>query len=204
MNKTKWSIKQLALLLSIVLIATVTAGGSLAYIFTQTQGLTNTFKPAEVTCQVNETFQDDVKSDVTIKNTGTAPAYIRAAIVVTWRDEQGNIGPETPVLGTDYVLKTPMDEDTSNDGWFKIDDYYYHKAPVAAEGEDEDDTKDVTKVLINRCKLKEGVTAPEGYGLSVEIVADAIQAEGVDADGKHPVELAWKVVTVDNNNLVAK
>ena len=207
MNKTKWSIKQLALLLSIVLIATVTAGGSLAYIFTQTQGLTNTFKPAEVTCQVNEEPFDGVtKTNVTIENTGTTSAYIRATVIVTWKDKDGNIGPETPVLGTDYVIETPMDdEDISNDGWFKIDDYYYHKAPVAAEGEDEDDTKDVTKVLINRCKLKEGVTAPEGYGLSVEIVADAIQAEGVDADGKHPVELAWKVVTVDdNNNLVAK
>lgn len=192
--KKKLNNKQLSLLISLLLILTVTVGGTLAYIVTQTNAVTNTFTPAKVTCQINETFANDVKSNVTIENTGTTSAYIRAAIVVTWKDEDGNIGPETPVLGEDYVF-----EMGSSDNWLKIEDYYYHKAPVAAEGEDD------TKVLINSCKLKDGVTSPEGYGLSVEIVADAIQAEGVDSNGNHPVELAWKVVTVGaSNNLVAK
>lgn len=189
--KKKLNKKQLSLLISLLLLLTVSVGGTLAYIVTQTTPVANTFIPAKVTCQVNETFQDDVKSNVTIKNTGTAPAYIRAAIVVTWRDEQGNIGPKTPALNTDYVLTI------SNDGWFKVGDYYYFEEAVAVNG--------ATDVLITNCQLAEGVTPPEGYGLSVEIVADAIQAEGVDDDGKHPVELAWKVVTVyANNNLVAK
>ena len=44
---------------------------------------------------------------------------------------------------------------------------------------------------------------PEGYSLSVEILAQTIQADGVDAKGNKPIELAWGVDIVDGNVVAA-
>ena len=60
-----------------------------------------------------------------------------------------------------------------------------------------------TSVLFTDCKLAGGKAAPEGYGLSVEIIADAVQADGGSKFGdvwKPAVEQAWgDVVSVNND-----
>ena len=48
----------------------------------------------------------------------------------------------------------------------------------------------MTDVLFTDCKLKDGVKAPDGYSLSVDIHAQAIQAEPTTA-----VTSAWNNVT---------
>ena len=61
-----------------VVILTAAVGGTMAWLSTKTQELTNTFEPAKVTCAVEEDFTDKTtKKDVRIKNTGTTDAYIR-------------------------------------------------------------------------------------------------------------------------------
>lgn len=193
MNKTRWSIKQLALLLSIVLIATVTAGGSLAYIFTQTQGLTNTFEPTKVTCQINDEMSNDktVKTNATVENTGNVDAYIRAALVFTWRSPDGNIAPVS-------VDASACDLSIGND-WFEKDGYYYYKTVVPAT--DPENTS--TTALIVSCSVKDSVEIPEGYGLCVEIIADAIQADGVNAADEKVVTTVWPVSVDEDGNLKA-
>ena len=48
------------------------------------------------------------------------------------------------------------------------DGYWYYKLPVNVGKE--------TEELIESCSLKDGITAPDGYYLSVEIVASSIQS----------------------------
>lgn len=179
MKTKRWTIKQLSLLIAILLLATMTAGGSLAYIFTHTPGLTNTFEPTEVTCAVIEPGWTDgnmTKSGVTVKNTGDTTAYIRAAVVVTWQNELGYVLSTTPQAGEtkDYTISF-----NATDWKLGSDGYYYHKTPVVEGGE--------TKVLVNNCTVT-GVAPETGYTLHVEIIADAVQAEPVDA-----VKEAWGV-----------
>ena len=169
MKTKRWTIKQLCLLLSIVLIATVTAGGSLAYIFTKTDDVTNTFTPTEVTCFINETMENNVKKNVSVTNTGDTDAYIRVAIVATWQNGNGQVAAQAAIENNDYEID--LNTGDVDDKWKKSGDYWYYTVPVASGG--------VTDVLINSCRPV--VAGPDGYTLHVEIIADAIQASPVDA-----------------------
>ena len=77
MNKTK-TILALAL---VALLLTCAVGGTVAYLVTKTDAVTNTFTPGRVTVRVEDTVSGNVKKDVKITNTGNTSAYIRVAIV---------------------------------------------------------------------------------------------------------------------------
>lgn len=168
--------RSLVLVVSVLALVLAVAGGTLAWLSANTTPVTNTFTPAHVTCEVDETFQNNVKSNVKIKNTSNIDAYIRAYVVVTWKNAQGNVYGKLPVKNTDYTMTGP------ETGWEEKDGYYYYTSPVAANG-------GLTGVLISECKLNEGVMPPaDGYSLSVEIIAEAIQSQPETAVGE-----AWGV-----------
>ena len=177
--------KQPVALVALLLLLCCTVAGTLAYLVTSTNSVTNTFTPASVSTEVNEDFDGITKSNVTIKNTGNIDAYIRATVVVNWASDKevGVVSGTAPKEGTDYTIDWTMVN------WVKVGDYYYYTQKVAAKGE--------TKQLFTDCKLKEGVTPPSGYHLQVTILADGIQAEPV-----HVVADVWKDVRVDGGKLV--
>jgi len=186
--------KRLAtLLVSLLLVLGVAVGGTVAFLSTRTDSKVNTFTPSEVTCAVTETFENNVKSQVAVKNTGDTTAFIRAAINVTWmKDAEAgtkyNAGDQTvsakvPVKDTDYSITF-----AKNTNWIQgADGYYYYKLPVAPQGS--------TEVLIEECKLLENASVPDGYHLSVEIVASAIQSAPDSV-----VQNMWHV-TVENGKI---
>ena len=78
----------------IVLLLTASVGGTAAFLTDGTDEVANVFTPADVTSEVVEPYWQDgniVKSNVTIRNTGNIDVYMRAAIVVTWQDANGNV-----------------------------------------------------------------------------------------------------------------
>ena len=158
--------KSLLLVAGIVLMLTIAIGGTIAYLVTNTDSITNTFEPGGVPISVDESFTGGVKSDVKITNDGNVPAYIRAKIIVTWKDAQGNVSAVKPVLGTDYS----MNINTAD--WTEAGGFYYYKESVEATGK--------TTNLINSCTKLEGANPPDDYDLSVEIIAESIQADGMD------------------------
>ncbi len=161
--------KRLAtLLVSLLLVLGVAVGGTVAFLSTRTDSKVNTFTPSEVTCAVMETFENNVKSQVAVKNTGDTTAFIRAAINVTWMSNQDaanqTVSAKVPVKDTDYSITF-----AKNTNWIQgADGYYYYQLPV--------DPQVSTEVLIEECKLQENASVPDGYHLSVEIVASAIQS----------------------------
>lgn len=135
-----------------------------AYLQDSTPAVTNTFTPGKVATVIVETFEDNEKTDVKVKNTENVPAYIRVALVINWVDAEGNYAAEAPVLGEDYEL---VINDTD---WFEKGGYYYHTEPV--------EPYDETLPLINSAKpLKK----KEGYSLSIEILGSGIQSTPKDA-----------------------
>lgn len=171
--------RTLLTLVSLLAILCVTVGGTLAYLVTTSGPITNTFQPTTVTTQVVEKFDGKVKSDVVIKNTGTTDAYIRAAVVATWQDKDGNVYGKAPVPNVDFKYATTL----KNGEWqLGSDGFYYYAKPVAPGAS--------TTQLIREAGPDETRT-PEGYYLSIEIIGSGIQAKGKDANGKTPVELAW-------------
>ena len=154
-------------------VVVVLAVPTLAFLLSRTDPVVNSFQPSKVTCEINETFENGVKTDVSVKNTGNTTAYIRASIVVSWVDESGNISAVPPSEGTDYSMILDLDN-----GWVQGGDgyYYYTKAVEPSNN---------TGVLIKECKqLKD----KSGYKLSVNCIASAIQSLPASAVGE-----AWKV-----------
>lgn len=166
--------KPLAALVALVLIIGAVVGGTLAYLAARTDAIVNTFNPAKVDITVKEDFKGSTKKDVKITNTGDTEVYIRATYVVTWKDAAENVYPEQPQPGVDYNISLNPEQ-----GWFNYKGYYYYTAPVAPRAS--------TGVLIDLCTPVEG-RAPEGYTLSVNVLASAIQSVPAEAAGQ-----AWGV-----------
>ena len=192
-KKNRWN-KPALIVVSLLLIATMTLGGTLAYIFTATKDVQNTFTPSKVTTFVEEETNDGVKTNVKIKNTGDTDAYIRAAVVVTWQDKDGNVYGTRPIEGTDYTISW------TKAGWILGEDgFYYYTESVACVDDPttENVYENMTGVLFTDCTLKAGVTPPAGYNLAVEIIGSGIQSKGMgtneDGDPTKPVVLAWGV-----------
>ena len=182
--------KRLAtLLVSLLLVLGVAVGGTVAFLSTRTDSKENTFTPSEVTCAVTETFNNNVKSQVAVQNTGDTTAFIRAAINVTWMSNQDaanqTVSAKVPVKDTDYSITF-----AKNTNWIRgADGYYYYQLPV--------DPQYSTGVLIEECKLQNNASVPDGYHLSVEIVASAIQSAPDSV-----VQSMWHV-TVENGKITS-
>lgn len=167
-NKSGFRWKRSGILLAAVIVLLAGAvGGTWAFLVAQSEPVQNNFTYAHVSCTINEEFDGTTKSNVKIQNTGDIPAYIRARIVVTWKDANGNVSSTVPVKNTDYTIAFNENEKD----WTQQGDYWYCKTAVDA-GEE-------TPVLITKCEKKGN--APKDYDLSVEILADAIQSEPASA-----------------------
>lgn len=103
-RRVKRKRKVTALLVSVALIVCVAVGGTLAFLADSDGPVVNTFTPSKVTTTVDEKFDNDVKENVKIKNTGDTTAWIRAAVVITWQDKNGNVYAQAPVENTDYTI----------------------------------------------------------------------------------------------------
>ena len=172
--------KRVALVLlslcAVLCLALGTAQGVWAYLISQTREIPNTFVPATVTCMVEEQFQNGVKEQVKVRNTGNIAAYIRATVVATYVAPDGKVLATAPQEGVDYTVQI-------NDADWKrgSDGFWYYPASVAPNG--------LTADLIHTA---EAVTAPDGYRLNLQILATAIQAEPPAA-----AEQAWGVTVTD-------
>ena len=180
----------IALLVGVILLAGT--AGTLAWL-SVTGVLVNQFGIGSVTPSVQETLNGKVKSDVKAKNTGTAHAYIRAAVDIYWQDQDGarlwDEPKEEPKGEADYEIAWSVaDASGANSAynWVKASDgFYYWTSPVAPGAE--------TGVLINRVtELK----ATEGRNLVVDISTQAVQATPDEA-----VHDAWGC-SVENDVLV--
>lgn len=162
----------IALLVNVCLFV---SGLTMAFLYTNTEPVKNTFKAANVSSEVLEgadghTFDGETKKDVRIRNTGNTDAYIRAMVVITWMSEDGTkVNAVKPIDDVDYQI-IYADETNIGTKWVKSSDgFWYYTKPVPV-GESTED-------LIESCLCI--VTPPEEYYLSVEIIASAIQSTPV-------------------------
>ena len=166
--------KSMALLAALLVLLTIGVGSTLAYLVTQTNPVKNVFTPGTFGGTIEETFDGETKKDVSIQidANSNVNAYVRAAIVVTWKDGEDGVYGKQPLEGTDYTMILNRSD------WFDGDDgYYYCKTPVVA-GEN-------SPVLIETCTQTEACEE-EQYRLDVEILAEAVQSTPKEA-----VEDAW-------------
>ena len=156
--------KASALTIAIILILVMAIGGTVAFLVTHTDQIVNTFQPTDVTCEINEKFNDDntVKTSAVVENTGKIPAYIRVAVVANTVDADGSITDTADVR-----------DKLASSGWTEINGYYYYNG-VVQPNETTGQLLDADGIDLN--------------GIQVTILASAIQAEPTNA-----VAEAWDV-----------
>ncbi len=168
--------RSIAALIAIVLIFCASVGGTIAYLVTNTQEVTNTFTPSDVSISIVEKFENNVKSSITVLNenkTENVPCYIRVKLVSNMQDKNGNVTgskaiPDFTLNDTDWLA--------AGDGYY----YYKHVVNVGAS------TSDL---------LAAGSQMQLAAGQAVEVLAEGIQSVPASA-----VNEAWPAVKVGANN----
>ena len=168
--------RNLIIILSILLLITVST--TIAFL-SKKATIDNSFILGTVSTQVDETFENNVKEDVSIKNTGNVDSYIRAFILISYKDEDGVILTDTPILNTDYSMTI---SNSTNWIYSNTDGFYYYKLPVEPNNN--------TDILIDECRE---LQSHNGKILNVDIITESIQATPADA-----VEEAWGVSITNN------
>ena len=165
--------RSLVLVVSVLVLLLAVAGGTLAWLTAQADGVVNTFTPAQVSCKVTENFVGTTKSNVNVKNTSNIPAYIRVKLV-TYRvnDKGDHIGGMADIpnfqRGTNWVKHS--------------DGYYYYTRPVKPN-------EQPATALIDRIELTGSYDDADGGKQVIEVMAEAIQSRPTEAVGK-----SWGVI----------
>lgn len=171
--------KSTALILALILLLGMTIGGTVAYLIREANSVENGFIPANVTIDIQETFNNNIKEAVVIENTSASniPVYIRVALVGNWADVENKIcinHTGDPLAG----LALGNDWKKGNDGF-----YYYTKSVAVGEK-----TSDLLGSNINLSSAKDGCS------YQLEVIASAIQAQGDnDTEPETAVFDAWGI-----------
>jgi hypothetical protein len=166
-----------AVLTMVSLLSVMSVGPIYAYLKMTGAGVTNTFNAAQpATPYITESFDGTTKSNVCVNvgDTGGYSVYVRATIVAVWKNADEDVLAAAPA----YTLSI-------GDDWRLIGDYYYYNTPV--------ESGHPTTTLIESCSPT-GPAPEEGYFLSVEVLAQTIQAVGTtDSGDVAAVTDAWGV-----------
>lgn len=163
-------------LLSVLLVAVILVGGTMAYLFATDSPLINTFKLAHVDTEIKEDPQEgtEANKEPYVTNTGSSPVYVRAkAVVVT---QEGS-----PVAVSNEQVK--FDYDT--EGWTEKPDengYYYYKQILQPRNSESDEFPRTSALFTG---LKVDSTVSEDALFSVVVYHESVLApsgEGVKWD----------------------
>ena len=171
----RWNRSFVVLAALLVLVLGI-VGTTLAWLTYKTKDLTNTFEYAKVSCNVEETFENNVKSEVKVKNTGNTDAYIRATYVVTIRDKEGNILYDAYETEKFKNYMADLERRINDDGSWQegTDGYWYYRLPVPPNGE----TYKLFREKIYSAHIEINGTGADTY---IEILASAVQAMPTNA-----------------------
>lgn len=146
------------------LLLGVSVSGTLAYLVTMSEPMTNSFSPARVECSVEKNLNEN---SIVVRNTGEAVIYIRVALVSATTDEDGNLSMD---------MNGNLNGINLGEGWKYMNGYYYYRYSVEPSAS--------TRNLL-------GQTITLGENQSITVLAQCIQAEpssamkdawGIDAD----------------------
>lgn len=165
------------ILVVLVLLVTLTATGVFASLIDSTSRITYTLKPAAVKLAIGK--------DYTVSNRGDIPVLVRAKLIVNWVDKDGN-----PVMnpnGGAFTVK-------GNENWTHLveksgnrkdvtDGYWYYNG-ILEKGA-------VAAALLDEVAVEEKPS--NASRLEVKLLAEAIQAEGENAEGVPAAIDAWNV-----------
>ena len=126
MRRRSAKYRRAVIFLLAVLCVSLVVGSVYAYLKWSAGTVNNTFSietPIDPTVSETFTSGNTVKKNVAVNvgNPGYS-VYVRAAVVITWKNSTGEVLGTKPVQDTDYTLTLGSDK------WFCEDGYYYYKS----------------------------------------------------------------------------
>lgn len=189
--------KAVVLVASAVLLVAVAVGGTFAWLTSKPDMLNNSFTVGTVSVEVDEELDGNTKKNVTIKNTGSSDAYIRATVVYNWVNVNGDmLYGEPPYENIDYTVSYNTTD------WVKgSDGYWYYKYKVAKD--------ESTKNLINTLTPTADKGPHGDYNTDSSSWASALQfylgvnivGAGIQANPASTVESEWGVTVNSDGTL---
>ena len=149
-----------AIVMATVLLLALAIGGTVAWLSTKDEPITNTFTPSKVTCKVTESFDGKVKSNVNVENTVNTQAFIRVKLV-TYRTNNA----DEHIGGTATLPSFDLGAN-----WVEYDGYYYYTLPVKAGD------KPATNLTKSSMTLTENYPDADGGHQAIDVMAEAIQS----------------------------
>lgn len=161
--------KNLWTMLLLCVLVCLCIPGVYAYMVTRSQVVESSMTQGVVECVVQDNQTINVRENV--------KAYVRSTVVVNYENDQNEIRGIAPVAGVDYSISV-------SDSWQMLDGvYYYYMDPVAPN-----------TVLASPFAITPITSAPEGFHLSVKVLAEAIQSSGTtDSGNVAAVTDAWGI-----------
>ena len=185
--------KRFPRVLILFLVLAVLIPSVFAYMIHKSQTVENAFIPGKVDCVINEYFENNIKSEIKVENTGNVKAYIRVRLVFNWVDSAGT------VVARSFGTMDPVSWDTTK--WIRdeANDTYYYIYPVEVGAETANLlTSKWTMDAVSEVEVTNGLTYY--YYPVMEVLAEAIQADG-EIDGTPAVTNAWGV-TIDSTGKI--
>ena len=180
--------KQIKLRLAIIaILVMLTIPAVMAYMYFKTNNIDNIFVPANVTCDVIEDYDGEVKSSIKVQNTGNIDAYIRLKVYTYWVNSKGNVVGRTPNPTLSFAYN-------END-WIQSGNMYYCKKPIQVNGLTPELLKTGSSIILDHIEeyvTNNGTTVKYEYKQVVEIVAEGIQSNPDEAAME-----SWNVVITD-------
>ena len=195
------TLKQKLAIAAVALLLCCSVGGTLAWLATSTGPVTNTFEPTWVECEVSDTYENGVKTNIVVTNPKeddgdikNVDAYIRVTFAATWEDPNDPNEPYAAVAKDTKAFYDNLAAATLNSAdWFKGSDGFYYYKHIVKVGEA------TSQVFTSALTIPKDDTG-NGYELNVQILAEAIQADGVNSSGTPAVADVWPV-TVSGTTL---
>lgn len=179
MNKTQ---KILTLTAAVLIIVALVGSLTWAVLKNKTSAIKNTFSAAGSSAEIVEEFEDNVKKNVNIKNTGDIYGYVRIELISYRVNDNGD-----RIGGTAEIPAFTMGE-----GWLDAGDgLYIYSKPVAPGSKPEKDLIGSTGIT-----LKE-YTDVDGGKQVIDVIGEIIQSNPHDA-----VEGEWGV-TADKDGILS-
>lgn len=134
-----------------------------AWLLAKTSERQNKFVIGQVTHEIEEEFDQTLKTNVTVKNTGTTSAFIRVKLIPQWLDETGKT-----VLGLEAT--DTFESQLNEVDWFQQDGFWYYRQAVPSGGE--------TAVLVKSAKSKEQLAEEyAGKVFNLQVLSQSVQSE---------------------------
>lgn len=162
--------RSIRILLSILLVAVVTVGGTLAYMVATDNPLINTFALADVHTEIDEpTSGTTAEKDPKVENIGESPVYVRARVVIS--------GGDAEILEENNWITITYNEGDEGDWVNGRDGFYYYKQILQpkAEGAAENPKTEplFTDITVSKEVSKEAQFSVDVYQESVLAPADS-------------------------------